>query len=161
MLADIVSKNGTLLLNAPLAPDGTLDAPAVQTLTEIGAWLDVNGEAIYGTRPWKVFGEGPSAEHAAAMQRQGFNEGNNYSAQDIRFTSKGDTLYAIALGQPSDDVKIKSLGTAAHLLDKPVGSVSLLGSSDKVDWSQDADALTIKVGQLKLSNSAVVFKISL
>ncbi len=160
MLADTVSKNGTLLLNAPLAPDGTLDAPAVQTLTEIGAWLDVNGEAIYGTRPWKVYGEGPSAEHAAAMQRQGFNEGNNFSAQDLRFTSKGDTLYVIALGQPKGDLQIKSLGTAANLFGQPIGSVTVLGGSDHLEWSQNADTLTIKAGEIKLSDSAVVFKIT-
>jgi len=155
-----VSKNGTLLLNAPLAPDGTLDAPAVQTLTEVGAWLDVNGEAIYGTRPWKVYGEGPSVEHAATMQRQGFNEGNNFSAEDIRFTSKGDTLYAIALGQPKGDLQIKSLGTTANLFGKPIGNVTVLGSDDKVEWSQDGDALTIKAGEIKLSDSAIVFKIT-
>jgi len=160
MLADTVSKNGTLLLNAPLAPDGTLDAPAVQTLTDIGAWLDVNGESIYGTRPWKVFGEGPSVEHATAMQRQGFNEGNNFSAQDIRFTSKGDTLYAIALGQPTGDLQIKSLGTAANLFGKSIGNVTVLGSSNHLEWSQNADALIIKAGEIRLSDSAVVFKIT-
>jgi alpha-L-fucosidase len=160
MLADVVSKNGNLLLNAPLAPDGTLDAPAQKTLTEIGQWLDVNGEAIYGTRPWKVFGEGPSVEHATEMKRQGFNEGNNYSAEDIRFTTKGDFLYAIVLGQPQGDVQIKSLGAAANLLDKPIGGVELLGSDDKVEWSQDAGALTIKAGGIKNSGPAVVFKIT-
>jgi alpha-L-fucosidase len=160
MLADIVSKNGNLLLNAPLAPDGTLDEAAEKTLIEIGRWLDINGEAIYGTRPWKVFGEGPAMEKATAMTRQGFNEGDNYSAQDIRFTTKGGTLYAIALGQPTGELKIKSFGTAAHLLDQPIGSVTVLGSADKVGWSQDADALTIKAGEIKLSGSAVVFKIT-
>jgi alpha-L-fucosidase len=94
------------------------------------------------------------------MKRQGFNEGNNYSAQDIRFTSKGDTLYAIALGPPKGDLQIKSLGTAANLFGKPIRNVTVLGTGDQVDWSQDADALTIKAGNIKASPAAVVFKIT-
>jgi len=159
-LADVVSKNGNLMLNAPLAPEGTLDPEVEKTLTDIGQWLAANGQAIYGTRPWKVFGEGPTAEKPAPMKNQGFNEGLKFTAADIRFTAGGDAVYAIILGSPDKDITIKSLGTAARLLEKPVGTVVMLGSDEKLQWSQGADALVIKAPQKMPSIFAVVFKIT-
>ena len=98
MLADIVSKNGNLLLNFPPRPDGTLDDDELKILDAMAAWMPVNGEAIFGTRPWKVFGEGPGK-----IQGGMFNEGRlRYTARDIRFTTKGETLYALALAWPAD-----------------------------------------------------------
>ena len=105
MLVDIVSKNGNLLLNVVLRPDGSLDPEVETMLHQLADWTAVNGEAIYGTRPWLVYGEG-------AVQAKGgaFKENFNYSAKDIRFTTKGKTLYAIALGWPEDGkMVIKSL----------------------------------------------------
>jgi len=105
MLVDIVSKNGNLLLNVVLRPDGSLD-PEVETMLHQLSRLDaVNGKAIYGTRPWLVFGEGPVLAKGGA-----FKENFQYTARDIRFTTKGKTLYAIALGWPDDGkVVIQSL----------------------------------------------------
>ena len=98
MLADIVSKNGNLLLNFPPRADGTLDDDELKILARMAAWMPVNGEAIFGTRPWKVFGEG-----TVKVKGGGFNEDKlKYTAQDIRFTTKGEVLYAIALGWPED-----------------------------------------------------------
>ena len=159
-LADIVSKNGNLMLNAPLSPQGTLDAEVENTLAGIGQWLSINGEAIYGTRPWKVFGEGPTAEKPAALRNQGFNEGMKYGVDDIRFTMKDGAVYAIVLGLPDKDLTIKSLGTTAKLLEKPIGNVVLLGSTEKVQWSQTADGLVVKLPQDKPSDIAVVFKVT-
>jgi len=162
MLCDIVSKNGNLLLNIPVRGDGTIDDKEQAVLEGIGAWMDVNKECIFGTRPWKVFGEGPASE-GAALSAQGFNEGKGkpFSAEDVRFTTKSNVLYAIELGWPTNAVSIKSLGTAAKLLEKSIGGVTLLGSAEKVQWSQNADALTIKTPQNMPSDAAAVFKITL
>jgi alpha-L-fucosidase len=159
-LADIVSKNGNLMLNAPLSPQGVLEPEVEKTLADIGQWLSINGEAIYATRPWKVFGEGPTAEKTAPMRNQGFNEGASYAAADIRFTTAGSTLYAIVLGTPDKDFTIHSLAPAAKLLDKPVGNVVLLGSAEKVQWSQTDAGLSIQAPLNKPSTIAVVFKIT-
>ena len=162
MLCDIVSKNGDLLLNIPVRGDGSIDDKEQAVLEGIGAWMDVNKECIFDTRPWKIFGEGPASE-GAALSAQGFNEGKGkpFTAADFRFTTKGNVLYAIELGWPTNAASIKSLGTAAKLLDKSIGGITLLGSAEKVQWSQNADALTIKPPQNTPSDVAVVFKITL
>jgi len=161
MLCDIVSKNGDLLLNIPVRGDGSIDDKEQAVLAGIGAWMDVNKECIFGTRPWKVFGEGPASE-GAALSAQGFNEGKGkpFTAADVRFTTKGKTIYAIVLGTPQQDLQIKSLGTAAKLLDKPIASITLLGSNEKVEWSQVADSLTIKAPVKSPNNIAIVYKIT-
>jgi alpha-L-fucosidase len=160
MLCDIVSKNGDLLLNIPVRGNGSIDDKEQAVLAGIGAWMDVNKEAIFDTRPWKVFGEGPASE-GVALSAQGFNEGKGkpFTAADVRFTTKGDTLYAIELGAPTNAVAIKSLGTAAKLLAKPISNITLLGTNEKVEWSQTADALTIKAPAKSPNDIAVVFKI--
>lgn len=160
-LADIVSKNGNLLLSVPVRADGTIDSDEVKIVEGIAAWMDINGESIFGTRPWKVFGEGPAIESAAPINAQGFNEGTGkpFTAEDVRFTQKGDTLYAIVLGWPTQSLKIKSLGKKTNLLDKEIANIQLLGSEEKIDWSRDDDALTIEPPQNKPSDAAVVFKI--
>jgi alpha-L-fucosidase len=153
-LIDIVSKNGNLLLNIGPRPDGTITDEETQTLLGTGKWLEVNGEAIYGTRPWKVFGEGPteSASGSFADQKKPF------TAQDIRFTTKGDILYAIALGVPAMNTSIKLLGIKTG--NGKIASVDLVGSSEKLSWSQQADALIIKPVKNYTSENAVVYKIN-
>jgi alpha-L-fucosidase len=162
MLCDIVSKNGDLLLNIPVRGDGSIDDKEQDVLAGIGAWMDVNKECIFDTRPWKVFGEGPASE-GAALSAQGFNEGKGkpFTAADVRFTTKGDTLYAIVLGAPKQDIAIKSLGTAAKLLDKNIGNITLLGSDEKVEWTQTDAALTIKTPAKSPNDIAIVFKLAL
>ena len=154
MLADIVSKNGNLLLNFPPRPDGTLDAQEEQILADLAAWMPVNGEAIFGTRPWKVFGEGPSNVGKSGN----FNEDKiKYSAEDIRFTQSkdGSLLYAITLDVPTGPVRIKSLAG------EKIASVSLLGSDAKLDCKQEPDALVIQPAKSWSSQHAVAFKIQL
>jgi alpha-L-fucosidase len=162
-LADIVSKNGNLLLSIPVRADGTIDSDETAIVEGIAAWMDVNSESIFGTRPWKVFGEGPAIASAAPISAQGFNEGKGkpFTAEDIRFTQKGNTLYAIVLGWPAQALKIKSLGKEAKLLDKQIANVQLLGSDERIAWSQDDDALVIEPAKNKPSDAAVVFKIQL
>ena len=162
MLADIVSKNGNLLLSIPVRGDGTIDSDELKVVEGIADWMDVNKECIFGTRPWKVFGEGPATESAAPLRAQGFNEGKGkpYTADDVRFTTKGKTLYAIELGWPTNQLTIKSLGKSAGLYTKPVGKVELLGSKEKIQWQQTDAALTIQPPQTRPSDIAIVFKIT-
>ncbi len=161
MLADIVSKNGNLLLNIPVRGDGTIDDDELKVVEGIASWMDVNRECIFGTRPWKVFGEGP-ATAGAAMRAQGFNEGKGkpFTAEDIRFTQKESVLYAISLGAATNNLTIKSLGRSAKLLDRAITKVQLLGSREKVRWELSDDALVIS-RPAKLPNEiANVFKIT-
>jgi len=163
-LADIVSKNGNLLLNVPVKSDGTIDSDELKIVQNIGNWMDVNKESIFGTRPWKVFGEGPAA---VAVQPPGaklsFNEKSlkPFTAQDIRFTTKRNTLYAIVLGVPTKTVSIKSLGANAHLAGR-INSISLLGDTDDVHWVQNDDALQIDPPVKRpATDYAIVYKIAL
>ncbi len=125
-LVDIVSKNGNLLLNIGPRSDGTITDEETQTLIGTGKWLNINGEAIYGTRPWKIYGEGPteSASGQFADQKKPF------TAQDIRFTTKGNVLYAITLGVPAAGVNIKALSSNAG--NGNIQSIQLVGSKDKI-----------------------------
>jgi len=160
-LADIVSKNGDLMLNIPVRGEGTIDEKEEEILEEIATWMSANKECIFGTRPWKVFGEGPSVQSAPKTVGN-FNEGKvkPFTTEDIRFTSKGDVVYAIVLGKPDADIAIKSLGTGTHLFDGQIGKVALLGSDQTLNWSQTTDELTIELPSGDLSEAAVVFKIS-
>lgn len=162
ILVDVVSKNGNLLLNIPVKSDGTIDPTERKIVEAIGRWMKVNGESIYGTRPWTVFGEGPTAEQSNPINAQGFNEGKvSQTASDIRFVSKGKNLiYATVLGVPDKDFTIRSLGRKG-LLKKRIRQVSLLGSSDRVEWSQDSDGLHIKATAKAPFEEANVYKITI
>jgi len=146
MLVDIVSKNGNLLLNIVQTPEGEIDQEILNSLEEIASWTAINGEGIYGSRPWKIPGEKPAAKaNVPAAEFKRFNNEVNtkYSAEDIRFTMKGNTLYAFCLGRPTADVKIVSLGKKTQYNIKPITSVKLLGSKEKVSWKQEDGALII------------------
>lgn len=159
MLVDIVSKNGNLLLNIPVRGDGSIDEQEVAILEEMGRWMDINGESIYGTRPWRVYGEGPSTADTTQGPHGGMRDtgGRSSGSEDIRFTTKGNVLYAIALGMPKAEVTVKSLALPAG----NVAGVSLLGSNAKLDWKQDAAGLRIKPADRWPCKHAVVFKVEL
>lgn len=158
MLIDIVSKNGNLLLNIPVRGNGTIDEKEVAILEGIAAWMDINKESIFDTRPWKVFGEGPSVDAANPISAQGFNEGKvKLTAKDIRFNQKGSILYATILGAPTEDVLIKALGKNAN--NGKVKKIEILGSKEKLSWTQSEGSLLIKKPAIIPNNIAVVFRI--
>lgn len=135
-LVDVVSKNGNLLLNIGPKSDGTIPVEAQTILRSMGEWLKVNGEAIYGTRPWTVYGEGPTQVATGSFHDTATKP---YTPQDIRFTTKGKTLYAIALGWPAEgQLVVHSLGTQSGV---KVASVSLLGSDAAIHFTQNSDGL--------------------
>ena len=151
-LVDIVSKNGNLLLNIGPRSDGTITEGQQEVLLQIGSWLDVNGEAIYGTRPWKIAGEGSQQGTAGAFTD---NEETAYTAQDIRFTTKGDVLYAISLAWPENDVTIQSIGE-----EQKVASIELLGASENLVWNQTPAGLKVKYPTEKPTDYAHALKIT-
>lgn len=157
-LVDIVSKNGALLLNIGPRPDGTIPEQDQAILLEIGRWLNVNGEAIYGTRPWKTFGEGPTRVESGSFTdtRRGA-----FTSQDIRFTTRGATLYATVLAWPTNgSVTIKSLATDSNLFMHQIGKVELLGHSEELRWRRESAGLIVEMPDGKPGEHAFVLKIS-
>ena len=152
LLVDIVSKNGNLLLNVGPRADGTIPESQQKVLREIGHWLQVNGEAIYETRPWIKSGEGPNKGTAGYMTD---SEQSVYTSKDIRFTTRKDTLYATVLSWTDGFVTIESLSEDV----KPVHSVSMLGCDEQLDWIQNKSGLTVKFPEEKPTDYAHVLKI--
>ena len=146
-LVDIVSKNGNLLLSIPLRADGTYDDKEAQILDDLEAWMTVNKESIFGTRPWAKFGEGPVAEKAIKLNAQGFNDGqySNMDWRDIRFNQTKKHLYVTAMGWPKDGkMLIKSLAKGNPDFKKSISSVYLLGYG-KLKARQTAEGLEINL----------------
>jgi alpha-L-fucosidase len=160
MLVDIVSRNGNLMLNFPLPNSGMLDAEELKILDEIARWMAVNSEGIYATRPWKVFGEGPVATAPASGRGARFNEAGrkDFTAEEVRFTTKGGALYAFVMGWPEKQASIKALSTKSATPFK-VRNVELLGFKGKVQWSQDENGLTVQLPQQKPCEHAITFKV--
>lgn len=144
MLVDIVSKNGNLLLNVVQTPEGDLEQDVLDILNVVADWIPDNGEAIYGTRPWKIYGEGPSTKNQEKGVFGGVKDVRPYESDDIRFTTKGETLYAFCMKNPAGDIKIASLGKDSKVCGKQVSSVKMLGNREKLKWNQHSDALIIK-----------------
>ena len=161
MLVDVVSKNGNLLLSVPLRGDGTPDPTEIKIVKQIGAWMQINSESIYDTRPWVIYGEGPTAEAANPINAQGFNEGRQkYSAKDIRFNRKGDkVLYVTLLGVPTEDITVKALGSRTAQNSRKIRNITMLGSAEKVAWAQAQDGLTITCPAAVPASEAVVYKV--
>jgi alpha-L-fucosidase len=157
-LIDIVSKNGNLLLNIGPRADGTIPDEVRNTLLDMGAWLNVNGEAIYATQPWKVFGEGPTKIQAGMGHDK---DTQPYTPQDFRFTQKGNALYAIQMALPTDGkAVIHALGAQQQAKGLRIANVELIGSTAKLDWKQSDKALEIKAPAAP-TKYAQAFKITL
>lgn len=165
-LVDIVSKNGALLLNIGPRADGTIPEEERELLLGIGRWLTTNGEAIYGTRPWRIYGEGPTAVPAGSFtdtRRAAF------TSRDIRFTARrairqgrySDTLYATVLAWPDDGtVTIAALGTASGLHAAEIAKVELLGHDEPLTWTREPGGLTVRGPARQPSEHAAVLRIT-
>ena len=151
LMADVVSKNGNLLLNVGPHADGRIPDGAKDTLLKMGAWLKVNGEAIYGSRPWVVFGEGPTETASGTFAE---SKAQPYTAQDFRFTVRDKVLYAIEMARPAGEVTIASIGG-----DYPVMAVRLLGTDAPVVFRQGAAGLSLTLPAGAPEQLAYVYRI--
>lgn len=149
-LVDVVSKNGNLLLSVPVRADGTIDEDERAIVEEIGAWMAVNKESIVGTRPWKIFGEGPSSEKITPLNAQGFNEGKTaFTADDIRFVQKDTSLFVTFFGWPATDkICVKALSLGNELYPNKINSVRLLGGTE-LTFERRVDGLYISLPSTK------------
>lgn len=155
-LVDIVSKNGNLLLNIGPRADGTIPEEVQQVLLEVGAWLNVNGESIYGTRPWRTYGEGPTKVAAGSFHD---TDTTHYTPEDFRFTAKADSLFVIGLAWPANgQAVIHSLATTVG--SRHVQSASLLGSDAKPKFEQRPDGLHVTLPAQPPSKYAYVLRLT-
>jgi len=158
VLIDIVSKNGQLLLNVSPRADGAIPDDQREVLLGIGAWLDKFGEAIYGTRPFVEFGQGPTR---LSWGGEYAREQLQYTPVDIRFTTKGDTVYAIGLGWPGadEDTLLGSFSVDRRKKGLQITSVTMLGTEEKISWSLDDDGLRVTSPSSAPDDIAIVYKI--
>jgi alpha-L-fucosidase len=153
-IIDIVSKNGNMLLNIPIKADGTLDKEAIDLLNNVGEWFDVNGEAIYGTRPWYMYGEGKNKIDAHDLE-------SSLTPKDFRYTTKDGYLYAFVMDWPKkhqNPVVLPNL-TIMNTRVSEVTSVELLGHNEKVLWENHGDGLHVTFPEKKPCEHAYALKI--
>ena len=157
LLVDVVSKNGNLLLNIPLPGHGRPDDDEFAFLDRFGAWMALNSEAIYSTRPWKIYGEGPTKGGGSLYG----GRGPQFVAGDIRFTTKQDSLYAIALAWPEDrKLVIRSLASDSPHYRGAIARIGLLGSESNLTWSRGAEGVTVNFPDKPPCDYAYVLKIN-
>lgn len=164
-LVDIVSKNGNLMLNIPVRGDGTIDEKERKIVEEIGRWMKANSESIYATRPWKIFGEGPAQLEATKLDGAGFNEGKGkeFTYEDIRFATKGDVIYATAMGWPKEGkITIKSLARNNAYHPKEIQKVEWVPTKQSLTFERNENGLVITLpertsDELTYANAIKIF----
>jgi alpha-L-fucosidase len=156
-LIDIVSKNGNLLPDVGPRPDGTISEPMQERLRTIGAWLRINGEAIYGSRPWTTFGEGPTMVREGAYIAKHIPD---FTPQDIRFTTRAGKLYIIVLGWPGGQLRVKSINKGTKLPTDSIREITMLGTSARIKWKLDDQGLLIHLPDHKPCDHAFTFRVS-
>jgi len=162
VLVDIVSKNGVLLLNISPMANGTIPEDQRTSLLEMGKWLDTNGEAIYGTRPWITFGEGPTKEPDGHFKNHNAFQKLVYSNKDMRYTSKGNTIYATFFGWPDEKtVVLETFADGVLDGDLEVKNISLLGYDGDLSWEKTANGVEISLPVGIVSDKAIVFKLEI
>ena len=163
VLIDIVSKNGVLLLNISPMADGTIPDDQKNVLTTMGEWLSKYGEAIYETRPWYTFGEGPTKEPEGHFSNHREFLKVKYSAKDVRYTTKGNTVYATILGWPgnSAEVVFESFSKENWINAKEIKKVSLLGCKEEIKYLLSDNGLIVTTPEKAVDEMAVVFKVEL
>jgi alpha-L-fucosidase len=162
MLIDIVSKNGNLMLSVPVRADGTIDEDEIACVEGIGKWMLANGEGIYATRPWKVYGEGPSTDPAGQRRGQfgGARDVRTYTDGDYRFTAKGDTIYAFLMSWPENGkATIKSLARGSEHFPREIATIELLGAGP-LKYTRDAAGLVVELPERKPNDFAYALKIA-
>lgn len=161
VLIDVVSKNGVLLLNVSPMADGTIPLDQKEVLLSIGQWLKTNGEAIYGTRPWHVFGEGPTVQPEGDFKNHQEFLKIKYSWKDVRYTTKGKDIYAILLGTPEAGTHVifKGFSKSVWKENCKISGVSVLGTNQAIEWEETPEGLSVKVPVLD-GNKAVCFKVA-
>jgi alpha-L-fucosidase len=161
LLTDIVSKNGNLLLNFPLPNSGELDFEEMEVLKGITAWMQVNSEGIYSTRPWKIYGEGPSTQVKIVTGNFNEDKQNDLTAEDVRFTAKGTTVYAFVQGWPGKEAAVQALGLESPQQPGKILKVELLGHKGDLNWKQDIGALKVQMPEEKISDIGIALKVDL
>lgn len=160
ILVDIVSKNGLMLLNVPPNPDGSIPQEMQDLLIDMGEWLAINGDAIYGTRPWTIFGEGPTRLPEGGHKVEKFNI--EYKNTDIRFTKKSDKeFYIIVMDTPKEEIVVASLSKAIGVLNSKIEAITLLGSTEKINWTRNTRGLIIQAPKKLPTKYAHAFKVIL
>jgi alpha-L-fucosidase len=179
MMSDVMSKNGNLLLNVELLPDGTVPPDHKVILDDIGAWVNLNSEAIYASKPWKVYGDNLNSylkrleENATeadleALKKNATKEQFNertiksppYGPEEVRFTTKGDVLYVFVLNPEKGTIELPALGTKSEYDVKKISSIELIGSDEEIKFNQKADKLLLGVPADRPNKYASVFRVT-